>query len=184
MPKTPGNTGLQFITRSSCVPVSALMERPADWTDRVNAPLSAKELGRVRVSLERGRPYGEDEWVKRTASELRLEHTIRPEGRPPKLRNWPRPRFAPDEPRRLAAVRLVREALGQTFQTTALVHEAYLRLVDTDPTRPWDGRGHLFAAAEAMRASSSTAPSTGSSAAAAAEGGPSRSSVTFQMAKV
>ena len=65
-----------------------------DWTDRVNAPLSAKEFGRVRVSIERGRLYGEDEWVKRTASELRLEHTIRPEGRPPKPRNEPRPRFA------------------------------------------------------------------------------------------
>ena len=58
-----------------------------DWTDRVNAPLSAKEFGRVRVSIERGRPFGEDEWVKRTASELRLEHTIRPEGRPPKPRS-------------------------------------------------------------------------------------------------
>ncbi len=63
------------------------VERPVDWTDRVNAPLSAKELGRVRVSIARGRPFGEDEWVKRTASELRLEHTIRPEGRPPKPRN-------------------------------------------------------------------------------------------------
>jgi len=62
-------------------------ELPVDWTDRVNAPLSAKEFGRVRVSIERGRPFGEDEWVKRTASELRLEHTIRPEGRPPKPRN-------------------------------------------------------------------------------------------------
>ena len=63
------------------------VERPVDWTDRVNAPLSAKEFGRVRVSIERGRPFGEDEWVKRTASELRLEHTIRPEDRPPKPRN-------------------------------------------------------------------------------------------------
>ena len=52
------------------------VERPVDWTDRVNAPLSTKELGRMRVSIERGRPFGEDEWVKRTASELRLEHTI------------------------------------------------------------------------------------------------------------
>ena len=61
---------------------------PVDWTDRVNASLSAKEFGRVRVSIERGRPFGEDEWVKRTASKLRLEHTIRPEGRPPKPRNY------------------------------------------------------------------------------------------------
>jgi len=63
------------------------VDRPADWTDRVNAPLSAQELGRLRVSRERGRPFGEDEWVKRTARGLRLEHTVRPEGRPPKPRN-------------------------------------------------------------------------------------------------
>ena len=57
-----------------------------------------------------------------------------------------------DELRRLAAQRLAREAPGQTLQATALVHEAYLRLVGVDPDRPWDGRGHFFAAAaEAMR---------------------------------
>jgi RNA polymerase sigma factor (TIGR02999 family) len=57
-----------------------------------------------------------------------------------------------DELRRLAAQRLAREAPGQTLQATALVHEAYLRLVGETPDRPWDGRGHFFAAAaEAMR---------------------------------
>ncbi len=57
-----------------------------------------------------------------------------------------------DELRRLAAARLAREAPGQTLQPTALVHEAYLRLVGSDPARPWDGRGHFYAAAaEAMR---------------------------------
>ncbi len=57
-----------------------------------------------------------------------------------------------DELRRLAAQRLAREAPGQTLQATALVHEAYLRLVGSEPDRPWDGRGHFFAAAaEAMR---------------------------------
>ena len=61
------------------------VECPADWIDRVNAPLSAKELDRVRVSLERGRPYGDDDWVRRKTSELGLEHTVRPEGRPPKV---------------------------------------------------------------------------------------------------
>jgi RNA polymerase sigma factor (TIGR02999 family) len=56
------------------------------------------------------------------------------------------------ELRRLAAQRLAREPGGQTLQATALVHEAYLRLVDTDAVRLWDGRGHFFAAAaEAMR---------------------------------
>src|SRR5262245_53736109 len=56
-----------------------------------------------------------------------------------------------DELRRLAALRLARESPGQTLQATALVHEAYLRLVgDQDPG--WNGRGHFFAAAaEAMR---------------------------------
>jgi RNA polymerase sigma factor (TIGR02999 family) len=57
-----------------------------------------------------------------------------------------------DELRRLAAQRLAREAPGQTLQATALVHEAYLRLVGADPDRPWNGRGHFFgAAAKAMR---------------------------------
>jgi RNA polymerase sigma factor (TIGR02999 family) len=57
-----------------------------------------------------------------------------------------------DELRRLAAQRLAREAPGQTLQATALVHEAYLRLVGADPDRQWNGRGHFFgAAAQAMR---------------------------------
>jgi RNA polymerase sigma factor (TIGR02999 family) len=57
-----------------------------------------------------------------------------------------------DELRRLAAQRLAREAPGQTLQATALVHEAYLRLVDRDRPQQWNGRGHFFAAAaEAMR---------------------------------
>jgi RNA polymerase sigma factor (TIGR02999 family) len=57
-----------------------------------------------------------------------------------------------DELRRLAAQRLAQEKPGQTLQATALVHEAYLRLVAGDQEREWDGRGHFFAAcAEAMR---------------------------------
>jgi RNA polymerase sigma factor (TIGR02999 family) len=57
-----------------------------------------------------------------------------------------------DELRRLAAQMLARETPGQTLQPTALVHEAYLRLVGADRARQWDGRGHFFAAAaEAMR---------------------------------
>jgi RNA polymerase sigma factor (TIGR02999 family) len=57
-----------------------------------------------------------------------------------------------DELRKLAAQRLAREAAGQTLQATALVHEAYLRLVDTESIRDWESRGHFFAAAaEAMR---------------------------------
>jgi RNA polymerase sigma factor (TIGR02999 family) len=57
-----------------------------------------------------------------------------------------------DELRKLAAQRMAREAPGQTLQATALVHEAYLRLVDVEKARHWDSRGHFFAAAaEAMR---------------------------------
>jgi RNA polymerase sigma factor (TIGR02999 family) len=57
-----------------------------------------------------------------------------------------------DELRKLAAARLAQENPGQTLPPTALVHEAYLRLVVADPDRPWNGRGHFFAAAaEAMR---------------------------------
>jgi RNA polymerase sigma factor (TIGR02999 family) len=57
-----------------------------------------------------------------------------------------------DELRRLAAARLAREAPGHTLQATALVHEAYLRLVDAPQAQRWDSRGHFFAAAaEAMR---------------------------------
>src|SRR5262245_51564549 len=57
-----------------------------------------------------------------------------------------------DELRKVAAAKLAHEKPGQTLQATALVHEAYLRLVDTNHGRQWDGRRHFFAAAaEAMR---------------------------------
>src|SRR5947209_8235814 len=57
-----------------------------------------------------------------------------------------------DELRRLAAAKLAQEKPGQTLQATALVHDAYLRLVDGNEVQHWDSRGHFFAAAaEAMR---------------------------------
>jgi RNA polymerase sigma factor (TIGR02999 family) len=57
-----------------------------------------------------------------------------------------------DELRRLAAQKMAQEQPGQTLQATDLVHEAYLRLVDTDHAQRWDSRRHFFAAAaEAMR---------------------------------
>ena len=57
-----------------------------------------------------------------------------------------------DELRKLAAQRLAQERPGQTLQATALVHEAYLRLVDVEKAQAWNSRGHFFAAAaEAMR---------------------------------
>jgi RNA polymerase sigma factor (TIGR02999 family) len=57
-----------------------------------------------------------------------------------------------EELRRLARSRMAQERADHTLQSTALVHEAYLRLVDTDVAQHWDSRGHFFAAAaEAMR---------------------------------
>jgi RNA polymerase sigma factor (TIGR02999 family) len=57
-----------------------------------------------------------------------------------------------DELRKLAAHRLAQEPPGQTFEPTALVHEAYLKLVDVEEPQSWNGRGHFFAAAaESMR---------------------------------
>ena len=57
-----------------------------------------------------------------------------------------------DELRKLAVARMAQENPGQTLQATALVHEAYVRLVDKERTGQWDSRGHFFAAAaEAMR---------------------------------
>ncbi len=57
-----------------------------------------------------------------------------------------------EELRKLAAAKMVLEKPGQTLQATALVHEAYLRLVDVEKAQHWNSRGHFFgAAAEAMR---------------------------------
>jgi RNA polymerase sigma factor (TIGR02999 family) len=57
-----------------------------------------------------------------------------------------------DELRKLASQKLAQERPGQTLQATALVHEAYLRLVDAEKVQRWESRGHFFAAAaEAMR---------------------------------
>jgi hypothetical protein len=56
-----------------------------------------------------------------------------------------------DELRRLAATRLADGKPGQMLQPTALVHEAYVRLIAPEPDRHWNGRGHFFAAAESNR---------------------------------
>src|SRR6202171_1637950 len=57
-----------------------------------------------------------------------------------------------DELRKLAATKLAQEKPGQTLQATALVHDAYVRLVDVEKAQHWNSRGHFFAAAaEAMR---------------------------------
>jgi RNA polymerase sigma factor (TIGR02999 family) len=60
--------------------------------------------------------------------------------------------LAYDELRKLAAAKMAQENPGQTLQATALVHEAYIRLVDVEKAQHWESRGHFFsAAAEAMR---------------------------------
>src|SRR5262249_52944202 len=59
-----------------------------------------------------------------------------------------------DELRKLATAKLSQEKPGQTLQATALVHEAYLRLVDAEKAQAWNSRGHFFAAAAAEAADS------------------------------
>ena len=59
--------------------------RPKDWTALVNEAISARELDRLELSERRNRPYGDDVWLRKTAGTLRLEHTIRSEGRPTKV---------------------------------------------------------------------------------------------------
>jgi putative transposase len=73
-------------------PLGALLspwpvERPADWIDRVNRPLTPKEMERVRASVDRGRPLGDDDWTRQTVTRLGLGHTVRNEGRPRKTRD-------------------------------------------------------------------------------------------------
>jgi putative transposase len=67
------------------VPLAAWpMPRPRDWSERVNRPLKDAEVKRLRTSVQRGRPYGDEAWARRTAKELGLEHTFRKAGRPRK----------------------------------------------------------------------------------------------------
>ena len=56
-----------------------------------------------------------------------------------------------DELRKLAAAKLANEKPGQTLQATALVRDAYIRLVDVEKAQHWNSRGHFFGAAKAMR---------------------------------
>ena len=67
------------------------LDRPRNWLERVNEPLTAREIERVKPSIARSQPLGADPWTQRVARRLGLEHTIRPEDRPKKERT--------DEPR-------------------------------------------------------------------------------------
>jgi putative transposase len=58
---------------------------PADWLRYVNDPMTAKELKRLKLSEERGRPYGDEAWAMQQVDKLGLQHTVRKEGRPKKL---------------------------------------------------------------------------------------------------
>ena len=61
------------------------VNRPTNWVSLLNRPMQEQEIERVRVSVVRGRPLGQDKWVMRTARALSLESTLRPRGRPRKL---------------------------------------------------------------------------------------------------
>jgi putative transposase len=58
------------------------VERPRDWVARVNRPQGAAELEAIRTSVQRGRPFGEEGWVRRMVTRFGLEATLRPPGRP------------------------------------------------------------------------------------------------------
>ena len=62
------------------------MDRPRDWTAAVERPMRERESERVRLSIVRDRPLGDDEWTMRTAKRLGLEYTIRPRGRQPVIK--------------------------------------------------------------------------------------------------
>jgi putative transposase len=66
------------------------VSRPADWLEWVNEPLSNAEIAGLRTSVNRGRPFGDTDWVAKTAKQLNLGNTIRERGRPrkePKIEN-------------------------------------------------------------------------------------------------
>lgn len=97
---------------------------PSRMTESADSSPSAGDVTLILASIEQGQPQ---------ASEQLLPLVY-------------------DELRKLATARMAQEKPGQTLQATALVHEAYLRLVDTKKVQHWDSRGHFFAAAaEAMR---------------------------------
>ncbi len=60
------------------------VRRPPDWASLVNEPLSDAQLAAARECVTRGRPYGDADWIVRTAATLGLAHTLRPRGRPRK----------------------------------------------------------------------------------------------------
>jgi putative transposase len=72
--------------RGEKLPVLAAwpVSRPRNWVALVDQPQTERELEAVRLSIQRGRPFGDESWLQRTAEQLRLESTLRPRGRPKK----------------------------------------------------------------------------------------------------
>ncbi len=58
--------------------------RPRMWRAHVNKPQSESELKAIRHSIRRGTPFGSEDWISQSAARLKLTHTLRPRGRPPK----------------------------------------------------------------------------------------------------
>jgi len=107
-------------------PTDPRQEAPADTSSPLDHSQSppAAEVTQLLARIEAGEPSAPDEFLPLVYDELR----------------------------KLAAARMAQERPGQTLQGTALVHEAYVRLVDRERAQHWNGRGHFFAAAaEAMR---------------------------------
>jgi RNA polymerase sigma factor (TIGR02999 family) len=110
--------------RCGAVAPRAGHERAGSVQNRADGPPPMNEVTRILEAIDQGEPGAADRLLPLVYDELRT----------------------------LAAARLARERPGQTLQATALVHDAYLRLVDGGNAKPWNSRGHFFgAAAEAMR---------------------------------
>ncbi len=60
------------------------VERPRNWMQLVNKPQTEDEVGAIRKAIQRGRPFGNEDWIAKTAERLELESTLRPRGRPRK----------------------------------------------------------------------------------------------------
>ena len=75
------------------------IDRPKNWEALVDGPMAEGELEAVRTSVKRGRPFGSEQWVTRTAKALGLEYTLRPRGRPPKAKPPKAARRPRHEPR-------------------------------------------------------------------------------------
>src|SRR5262249_48614679 len=137
--------------RLSCCQAGGILRRPPQMEDLAVQEVSSRcepgipnpAHGRVR-----GHRVSLSVWVPPMNEVTRVLSAI--EGGDPHAAEHLLP-LVYEELRQLAAQKLAQEAPGQTLQATALVHEAYLRLVDVEKAQHWDSRGHFFAAAaEAM----------------------------------